>query len=125
MNETAGPRVLHVAETIMGGVTSYLQETITYQSTALGADNIQLLVPSDHAQELSDIDKEMITTFSRTGRNVASLIAFSVALSDCLESFQPTIVHLHSSFAGAIARPMLALSRPRPRIVYCPHGGRS
>lgn len=122
MNETAGPRVLHVAETIMGGVTSYLQETITYQSTALGADNIQLLVPSDHAQELSVIDKEMITTFSRTGRNVASLIAFSVALSNCLESFRPTIVHLHSSFAGAIARPMLALSRPRPRIVYCPHG---
>jgi glycosyltransferase involved in cell wall biosynthesis len=120
--KTAGPRVLHVAETIMGGVTSYLQETIAYQSAELGAENIRLLVPSDHAQELSGIDAEMISTFSRTGRNAGSMVAFAVALSDCLASFQPTIVHLHSSFAGAIARPLLWLSRPRPRIVYCPHG---
>jgi glycosyltransferase involved in cell wall biosynthesis len=122
MNECAGPRVLHVAETIMGGVTSYLQETIIYQASSLGAENIHLLVPSDHAQELFGIEETMVTTFNRTGRNVASLIAFSIALNSCLKSFKPTIVHLHSTFAGAIARPMLALSRPRPRIVYCPHG---
>ena len=106
----------------MGGVTSYLQETIAYQAAALGADNIRLLVPSDHAQELCGIDKRMITTFSRTGRNAASLVAFSIALNGCLKSFRPTIVHLHSTFAGAIARPLLALNRPRPRVVYCPHG---
>lgn len=106
----------------MGGVTSYFQETITYQAAALGSDNVRLLVPDDHARELFDVDEEMVATFKRSGRNVASLIAFSMALQNCMKSFSPTIVHLHSTFAGAIARPMLALSRPRPRIIYCPHG---
>jgi glycosyltransferase involved in cell wall biosynthesis len=122
MKNSAGPRVLHVAETTMGGVTSYFQETIAYQAAALGTENIRLLLPNDHAQELLDVDEKMVTTFTRTGRNLASLIAFSMVLNDCMKSFSPTIVHLHSTFAGAIARPILALSRPRPRIVYCPHG---
>src|SRR5512134_86212 len=121
MTNSGGPRVLHVAETMMGGVTSYFQEIIAYQAAALGADNIRLLVPNDHAQELCNVDAKMVTTFARTGRNLASLIAFSLALNNCMKSFSPSIVHLHSTFAGAIARPILALGRRRPRIVYCPH----
>jgi hypothetical protein len=81
MKNSAGPRVLHVAETTMGGVTSYFQETIAYQAAALGTENIRLLLPNDHAQELFDVDAKMVTTFTRTGRNLASLIAFSMALS--------------------------------------------
>jgi glycosyltransferase involved in cell wall biosynthesis len=35
---------------------------------------------------------------------------------------RPDVVHVHSSFAGLAIRPMLFLTRARPRVIYCPHG---
>lgn len=116
------PRVLHVAETIIGGVSSYLQETIPFQAAALGADNVRVLVPANQAHDLLGVDPSMLLPFERSGRNVRSLISFSLALAEALRRFQPTVVHLHSSFAGAVARPLLVFQRPRPSVIYCAHG---
>jgi glycosyltransferase involved in cell wall biosynthesis len=122
MNDGKSLRVLHVAETIIGGVSSYLQEVVAFQSDALGADNIRLLVPGDHAHELVGVDEQMIVGYPRSGRNVRSFLAFSRALHHALDDFDPSIVHLHSSFAGAVGRPIALLRRRRPRVVYCAHG---
>lgn len=122
MSDPMHPRILHVAETCVGGVASYFQEIVSYQTEALGADNVRVLVPRDHAGELVGVDEQLICSYPRTGRNLRSLLSFSVALASTLRRFQPSIVHMHSTFAGAVARPIVQLSRPRPRVVYCPHG---
>jgi glycosyltransferase involved in cell wall biosynthesis len=39
-----------------------------------------------------------------------------------VRQWRPDVVHLHSSYAGLMLRPLLALLPRRPRVVYCPHG---
>jgi glycosyltransferase involved in cell wall biosynthesis len=39
-----------------------------------------------------------------------------------IRSRQPDVVHIHSTFAGLVIRPVLLLQRGGPRVVYCPHG---
>ncbi|MBK8175853.1 MAG: glycosyltransferase family 4 protein [Rhodospirillales bacterium] len=122
MSDAPPLRVLHVAETIIGGVSSYFSEIIPYQAAKLGSDNLRLLVPHEHASELVGVADRLIARYHRSGRNTKSLWAFARALDAELKSFQPTVVHIHSSFAGVVARPMIALMRPRPSVIYCPHG---
>ncbi len=122
MSGSNSPRVLHVAETIIGGVSTYLQEILSFQAVALGAENVRVLLPANQAHDLHSIDPSMMLLFGRSGRNVRSLTAFSMALTEALQTFQPTVVHLHSSFAGAVGRPILVFQRPRPSVVYCSHG---
>ncbi len=49
------------------------------------------------------------------------LIEFTRAALHTIEEFKPEIVHLHSSFAGAL-RMFLHEHPSRPKVVYCPHG---
>ena len=115
-------KVLHVAETIRGGIASYLNELHPQQQASFGADNVHYVVPSDHRRDLPGIDDNLITTFERPSRGVAGLFQMLRASMQALDAFRPDIVHLHSSFAGLVLRPALAARSDGPRVVYCPHG---
>lgn len=116
-------KILHVAETIKGGVATVIR-TIS-ASPEDDAANYQLvyLVPEDQAKELHGIAPQQVRTFPRSGRNVTSLLRFACRLSQVLLKEKPDIVHLHSTFSGVIGRCVCVLLRPwrKPKIVYCPH----
>jgi glycosyltransferase involved in cell wall biosynthesis len=63
----------------------------------------------------------LIETYVRTGRNPRSIMALGLALRAAIKRHDPDIVHLHSSFAGAIGRLVLSGLRSRARVVYCAH----
>ena len=70
-------KILHVAETIKGGVATVIR---TISASPEGdAANYELvyLVPEDQAKELHGIGAQQIRTFPRTGRNVPSLLPIS------------------------------------------------
>jgi len=115
-------KILHVAETIRGGIASYLNELHPQQCTSFGAGNVHYVVPSDHRGDLVDIEDADITTFNRSGRSVAGLFQMLRATLHAIDVMQPDIVHLHSSFAGLVLRPALAARTRRPHVIYCPHG---
>jgi len=115
-------KVLHIAETIRGGIASYLNELHPQQQQSFGAENIHYVVPSDHRRDLVGIENSQITTFQRSGRGVAGLFQMLRASMQALDAFKPDIVHLHSSFAGLVLRPALAARSNGPHVVYCPHG---
>lgn len=115
-------KVLHVAETIRGGIASYLNELHPQQQASFGADNVHYVVPSDHRNDLIGVDDSQITTFERSGRSVSGLFQMLRASMQALDAFRPDVVHLHSSFAGLVLRPALAARSEGPRVVYCPHG---
>jgi len=119
---SSGLKVLHVAETVRGGIATYLNELHPHQSASFGRGNVNYVVPSDHRGDLVNIEDDAVTTFPRDGRNAIGLFRMLFATMRAVRQLRPDIIHLHSSFAGLVVRPVLWLTYRRSRIVYCPHG---
>ncbi len=121
-SEVAPLKVLHVAETVRGGIATYLNELHPHQRAAFGRGNVHYVVPSDHRTDLNGFEDDEVSTFERSGRSISGLLRMAVATLQQIRRIQPDIVHIHSTFAGLVIRPLLLLKRNAPRVVYCPHG---
>ncbi|WP_310467431.1 glycosyltransferase [Sphingomonas sp.] len=115
------PRVLHVAQAFAGGIASYLEELADYQKEQFGRSNVAFVVPA-HAPRFARLDPAQLICFKSASRRPAALVDFARQADAAIARFKPNVVHLHSSFAGAIVRSLLAMRSARPHIVYCPHG---
>ncbi|MBR0851315.1 glycosyltransferase [Bradyrhizobium diazoefficiens] len=121
MAETQLPlTILHAAETIRGGIATYFNELHVLQRTTFR--QVHYVVPAVHRSELVEIEDQYISQFKRTGRNFASLFRLARQTVAEVRRLKPDIVHIHSTFAGLVLRPILILMPSRPKIVYCPHG---
>jgi glycosyltransferase involved in cell wall biosynthesis len=112
-------KILHVCESLIGGPASYLEEILPYQIQQFGADNVVVLAPEGQRGSLASSIDCVVETYRRTGRDARSILALALAIRAKIKLHDPDIVHLHSSFAGAIGR--LIIRRSRARIVYCAH----
>lgn len=122
--ETSGDaplRVLHVAETLPGGIATYLREVLSAQIVQ-GGQQVRVLAPQDQLDHLAGLPAAALQGYARSGRNLRSLLALARALRRQVEAFRPQIVHLHSSFAGAVGRWLRPSLPDDVRWVYCPHG---
>jgi glycosyltransferase involved in cell wall biosynthesis len=114
-------KLLHVAESIRGGCGTYLNELVPLLVRDVGAENICVLVPAQHRSHLANVDDRLTCTFNRPNRLIG-LVHLTVSAARRIRVFRPDIVHVHSTFAGAIVR-MLSVCMPSmPPIIYCPHG---
>jgi glycosyltransferase involved in cell wall biosynthesis len=114
-------KILHVSESLIGGPASYLEEILPYQTQQFGADKVALLAPASQRQSIASSINCVVETYERTGRNLRSVLALALAIRANVKRHNPDVVHLHSSFAGAIGRLVIRGMRLRPRIVYCAH----
>ena len=114
-------KILHVCESLIGGPASYLEEILPYQIQQFGADNVVLLAPEGQRGSIASSIDCVVETYRRTGRDVRSILALALAIRAKIKLHDPDVVHLHSSFAGAIGRLIIRRSRSRARIVYCAH----
>lgn len=114
-------RVVHVAETIKGGIATYLRNLAPLQAARYGRENVRVLVPADQAVELDGADVPIVSFPNHRSRLITA-IAAARALHAQLREFVPSVAHIHSSFAGLTCRPLLRCTSRRPRVVYCPHG---
>lgn len=115
-------RVLHVAETVRGGIATYLNELHPHQRASYGRGNVHYVVPSDHRDDLVGFEDGELTLFRREGRNFPGLFRMAFATMREINRRRPDVIHIHSTFAGLVIRPVLLLKRDGPRVVYCPHG---
>jgi glycosyltransferase involved in cell wall biosynthesis len=115
-------RVLHVAQSVSGGIASYFEEIATCQSQRFGAQAVRFLIPAGSRHHLPSVQEHQIAEFAPVARSVRGLGALALAVHRELRSFRPDVLHLHSTFAGAIARPVALASGRRQKIVYCAHG---
>ncbi|HXG29205.1 MAG TPA: glycosyltransferase [Nevskiales bacterium] len=115
-------RVLHVAESLPGGIATYLNETLRLQTQTWGEANVYLLAPESHLRFLAKDIRCKLIPYRRNGRNLTSLFRLLLALHAANAAMRPEIVHAHSTLAGAIVRIWGMLKRQRPAIVYCAHG---
>ncbi len=112
-------KILHAAETIKGGVATVMRTLALAQSDE---NTVRCLVPADQAKEMAPF--RSVRTFSRSGRNLSSILSFGWNFTKAVVTFRPHVVHLHSTFAGVIGRILLVFLWPvvRPKVVYMPHG---
>lgn len=107
------PGVLHVTESLGGGVAtalrSYVRATPELEHHLLAASRDEALA-SDYSFE----------EFSSVRRLPRSPVAAIRALRSAVAGTEPSVVHLHSSWAGLLGR--VALVGRGVRIVYTPHG---
>lgn len=123
-------RVLHIAESARGGVGTYLNQIVPELGAWRGADGGVLdscvLMPDEHRFMLTRVGDAAVATYRRNGRGPAAFARLAAASWRALRRLRPDVVHLHSSFAGMVVRPLLPLSRallgcPRA-VIYSPHG---
>lgn len=114
-------KILHVCESLAGGPAAYLNEVIPHQVREFGRDNVVLAAPESDGPYLDEGLGCLIVTYKRSGRNLQSLFALARLIHWSLRRFRPDIVHLHSSFAGALGRLVPLTLVNRPRVVYCAH----
>lgn len=115
-------RVLHCAETIKGGIATYLRDLIPLQCAEFGPENVLVVVPASQVSELPVPPGVQVEVFSDEGRRPR--IAFNAAARtlELARAWGPTVVHVHSTFAGATVRPLLWLGYRSVRVIYCAHG---
>ncbi|WP_434212109.1 glycosyltransferase [[Pseudomonas] boreopolis] len=116
-------KVLHAAETIRGGIASVIRVLSLGMLSSGQATQVICLVPDSQANDLVDLPKPCIRTFPSAVRGIATCLSFSIALFKAACEQRPDVVHLHSTFAGALGRIALFLARPihRCRVIYSPH----
>lgn len=114
-------KILHVSESLIGGLASYLEEIIPHQTAQFGADNVVLLVPAAQREHIASLNGCAIETYHRTGRNLSSMLALGSAIRQSIQRHDPDVVHLHSSIAGGMGRLVIAAMRRKPHVVYCAH----
>lgn len=114
-------RVVHVAQSIAGGIASYFEEISDYQTARFGRGNVAFVVPAG-AEYLPRLGPDQLICFASASRSPSALLDFAKTARAAIRRLKPDIVHLHSSFAGAVVRPMLMGRTRRPRVIYCPHG---
>lgn len=112
-------KVLHVAETIKGGVATVMNQLVEAQLN--DKYSVRTLTPSDQADQV--VQHDNIYLFNRKKRGIFSLLSLWVNFIHQIIKFKPDIVHLHSSFAGLVCRLTLIFIFPliKLRVIYCPH----
>ncbi len=115
-------KIVHVCETLKGGIESYLAEIIPYQVGLYGADNIHIIVPRDGDEGRSEFHEAVVWEFRRQGRSLSTMLNLCLAILKIVRTQAPDVIHLHSSFAGAIGRVVLMALRKETKVIYCPHG---
>ncbi|WP_084545054.1 glycosyltransferase [Derxia gummosa] len=112
--------LLHVAETLKGGIASYLEETIPAQVREHGQFSVTLLVPDSQLSYLHLEEQVRIISFRDDCSRPRRILRIQSVLNRLLANSRVDLIHAHSSYAGAAVR--LLLRGKGPKVVYCPHG---
>ncbi|WP_338424231.1 glycosyltransferase [Sphingopyxis kveilinensis] len=113
-------KVLHVAETTIGGIASHLAEILPLQIEALGKGNVALLMPENEREHIAPFDGLALEYFRSDARRLRSAWTLSREMVRFGDTYRPDVVHAHSSFGGLAAR-LFGGAKGTPTI-YCPHG---
>lgn len=117
-------KILHVAESLPGGIASYFEEILPHQSRRYGSLNVGLLAPESHIKGAKLFFDGERFGYKYSGRGFFSLFFLFWGFLRACFIFKPDVVHIHSTVAGVVVRfALLLFFFKRPRlIVYCPHG---
>lgn len=109
-------KVLHVAETVKGGVASYLN-LLERQAGDLQCE-FCFLIPASQRDQLTAA--QVLTHEHRRG--LIGIVGLARAILQAVKQTGADVVYAHSTFAGLSLCLATSLLDRRVRTLYCPHG---
>ncbi|WKA53963.1 glycosyltransferase [Planococcus shixiaomingii] len=110
-------KVMHIGENTKGGVGTYLNHLLPYQSKSSDIEEV-FLVTSEKT-EFQDGDNVYKYAYER---NIIGILKAGIIIYKKIEQLQPEIIHIHSTFAGFYTRGLLLFKKRSFKVVYCAHG---
>jgi len=116
-------KVVHIVESIKGGIATYLNTVLQYQSKCSDIENIGVIIPKLQVNNLIVLKNVNLHTYDYERNNsISSLVRAMLAIRMNINRICPDIIHIHSSYAGFLTRFPLFLCPTKSKIVYCAHG---
>ncbi|WP_110641553.1 glycosyltransferase family 4 protein [Salinicola sp. CPA57] len=119
-------RIMHICETVTGGIATYLNNVVFEQAKRPDVEAVTVLLPSSQREEISleddavmDRKVQFIGFFGDDRRQ--RLRHLAARLRGAIAEVKPDVVHVHSTFAGFLCR-ALPISFRGARLIYQPHG---
>ena len=114
--------VCHVTEAPLGGVVAHLDELIARQLE--DGLRVDLVTPAINLDALSDVIPRLgaVSSFALERGGVRPLAVLGAQTLRRARASRPDLVHVHSTFAGAVVRGLRAGLPRGTGLVYCPHG---
>lgn len=115
-------RVLHVTESVQGGVASFLDE-LGY-AMKLENPEIEFILAgcADQLQFLEALHASEIVALPSRNRSILGLFSYVAEVVKLLIRIDADVIHAHSSFAGLAVRVAKLLCQDSRPVVYSPHG---
>lgn len=116
--------LIHCAETIKGGVNTYLASLVKIQRDDPFFEKIVLLFPSggEYGLDFPVDEKVVIHTYKSASSRILNSLRLAILLLSTAKNYSSPIVHFHSTFAGLFPRLFGFFLLPNARLVYCSHG---
>lgn len=111
-------KVLHIGEYVVGGVATYLNELVAYQRHIF---DVYLLMSDYNSASDFDLEPERIFRY-KYKRHPKHFFSAMRQIHQAIRRIQPDIIHVHSSFAGMLARGLFFISPRKASVFYCSHG---
>lgn len=115
-------RILHVTESVKGGIATYLQTIAPRQLALFSAGEVTFLVTPDGAETLTAIPASSRRCVARVRGSRTGLLRYTWDVCREVRRIEPDLIHAHSTFPGLVIRVLRAFGLHRARVVYCAHG---
>lgn len=111
-------KILHIGEYVKGGVYTYINQLATLQNRE---HDVYIMVAKENSETGFDIDHKNLI-FYEYKRHPRYFLTAMRQYKKIINSVQPDIIHIHSTFAGLLARIIFLVMPKKAKIVYCAHG---
>ncbi|MGC5775697.1 glycosyltransferase [Paenibacillus pabuli] len=111
-------KVLHIGEYVVGGVATYLNELVAYQRHIF---DVYLLMSDHNSASDFDLESDRILRY-KYKRHPKHFFSAMRQIHQAIQRIQPDIIHVHSSFAGMLARGLFFITPRKASVFYCSHG---
>lgn len=114
-------KVLHIGEYVKGGVSTYVNEVIKYQTNNSNIEEVFLTMSEYNSEKELPLVQENVLLY-KYERSPKFFIKAIKQVFNYIDQINPDIVHIHSTFAGFFVRLPLFFKRKKFKVVYCSHG---
>lgn len=112
--------IVHFAEYASGGVATYLRNVISFQLDNSSVKKVILINSKKNSEKFTFRSKKFEQYTYTYNRNIFGIVKL-LLMRKKIDSFNPDVVHFHSSFAGMV-RLTYFFKKSKYKVVYCSHG---